>query len=90
MELRGQSISYASLKNKQRNNLEKDLINKITYLENNLNENNFGELDVLKTELPDIRQEKLKGNLIRSRAEYIDKGERPTKYFCGLEKHNYI
>ncbi|MCU7951730.1 MAG: reverse transcriptase family protein, partial [gamma proteobacterium symbiont of Bathyaustriella thionipta] len=34
--------------------------------------------------------EKLKGNLIRSRAEYIDKGERPTKYFCGLEKHNYV
>ena len=90
MELRGQSISYSSFKIKQRNNLEKDLINKITYLENNLNETNFGELDILKTELQDIRQEKLKGNLIRSRAEYIDKGERPTKYFCGLEKHNYI
>ena len=90
MELRGQSISYASFKNKQRNNLEKDLTNKISHLENNLNEANFGELDILKTELQDIRQEKLKGNLIRSRAEYIDKGERPTKYFCGLEKHNYI
>ena len=90
MELRGQSISYASFKNKQRNNLEKDLINKITYLENNLNETNYGELDILKTELQDIRQEKLKGKLIRSRAEYIDKGERPTKYFCGLERHNYI
>ena len=90
MELRGQSISYASFKNKQRNNLEKNLIKKITYLENNLNEANFGELDILKTELQDIRQEKLKGNLIRSRAEYIDKGERPAKYFCGLEKHNYI
>ena len=58
MELRGQSISYASFKNKKLTNLEKDLINKITYLENNLNENNFGELDVLKTELHDIRQEK--------------------------------
>ena len=85
MELRGQSISYASFKNKQRNNLEKDLINKIIYLENILNETNYGELDIFETELQDIRQEKLKGNLIRSRAEYIDKGERPTKYFCGLE-----
>ena len=36
MELRGQSISYASFRNKQRNKLDKDLINKITYLENNL------------------------------------------------------
>ena len=86
MELRGQSISYASFKNKQRNNLEKDLINKISYLENNLNETNFGELNVLKTELKDIIQEKLNGYLIRSRAVYIDKAERPTKYFCGLEK----
>ena len=85
MELRGQSISYASFKNKQRNNLEKDLINKITYLENILNETNYGELDIFETELQDIRQEKFKRNLIRSRAEYIDKGERPTKYFCGLE-----
>ena len=46
MELRGQPISYASFKNNQRNNLEKDLITKITYLENNLNETNFGELDI--------------------------------------------
>ena len=69
MELRGQSISYASFKNKQRNNLEKDLINKITYLENILNETNYGEPDIFKTELQDIRQEKIKGNLIRSRAE---------------------
>ena len=90
MELRGQSISYASYKNKQKNNLEKELINKITLLENNLNENKILELDILKTDLYELRQEKLKGNLIRSRAEYIDKGERPTKYFCGLEKHNYV
>lgn len=90
MELRGQSISYASYKNKQKNNLEKELTNRITRLENNLNDNKITELDILKTELYELRQEKLKGNLVRSRADYIDKGERPTKYFCGLEKHNYI
>ncbi|MCU7801406.1 MAG: reverse transcriptase family protein, partial [gamma proteobacterium symbiont of Lucinoma myriamae] len=55
-----------------------------------MNENNAEELDTLKTELYDIRQEKLKGYIIRSRAQYIDKGEKPTKYFCGLEKHNYV
>ena len=43
-----------------------------------------------KTELFDIRQEKLKGHIIRSKSEYIDKGEKPTKFFCGLEKHNYV
>ena len=90
MELRGQSISYCSFKKKQRNTEEKELISKITLIENNLNTNNTEELDILKTDLQDIRYEKLKGNMIRSRAEYIDKGERPTKYFCGLEKHNYV
>lgn len=83
MELRGQSISYASYKNKRKNNLEKELVNKITLLENNLNDNKISELDILKADLYELRQEKLKGNLIRSRGEFIDKGERPTKYFCG-------
>ena len=27
--------------------------------------------------------------MIRSKAQYIDQGEKPTKYLCGLEKHNY-
>ena len=28
--------------------------------------------------------------MIRSKAQYIDQGEKPTKYFCGLETHNYV
>ena len=28
--------------------------------------------------------------MLRSKAQYIVKGEKPTKYFCELEKHNYI
>ena len=55
-----------------------------------MNENNVEELDKLKTELCDIRQEKLKGNIIRPRTEYIDKGEKKNRYFYGLEKHNYV
>lgn len=90
MELRGQSISYASYKNKQKNNREKELMNDIQELEHNMNESNKEEVDKLKTELYEIRQDKLKGYIIRSRAQYIDKGEKPTKYFCGLEKHNYV
>lgn len=90
MELRGQSISYACFKNKQRNTREKELICEIADLENNINNENIERIDTLKMELLDLRQEKLKGQIIRSKAQYIDKGEKPTKYFCGLEKHNYI
>ena len=89
-ELRGQSISYASYKNKQKNNREKQLIQEIGKMEGCINENNMEKLETLKTELFEIRQEKLKGHIIRSKSEYIDKEEKPTKLICGLEKHNYV
>ena len=28
--------------------------------------------------------------MVRSRAQYTDQGKKPTKYFCALEKHNYV
>jgi hypothetical protein len=27
--------------------------------------------------------------MIRSKVKWIDEGEKPTEYFCNLEKHNY-
>ena len=59
-------------------------------MENNLKENNMKNLKNLKIQLNDIRQEKLKVHIIRSRAQHIDKGEKPTKYFCRLEQHKSI
>ena len=92
MELRGQSISYASYKNKQKNNREKKLIQEIGEMEGRIYESNMEKLETLKlkTELFEIRQEKLKGHIIRSQLEYIDTGEKPTKFFYGREKHNYV
>ena len=89
MEIRGECISYASFKNKQRNTRETYLIKQIEKLEDSLDERIFEQLENLKTELYDIRNDKLKGYMIRSKAQYIDQGEKPTKFFCGLEKHNY-
>ena len=89
MEIRGESISYASFKNKQRNNKESVLMKQIEELENNMDDDNAEQLEILKTELYDIRNDKLKGDMIRPKAQYIDQGEKPTTYFCGLEKHNY-
>ena len=89
MEIRGESISYASFKNKQINKRENILIKQIEELENSTDDRNIEHLENLKTELYDIRNDKLKGFMIGSKAQYIDQGEKPTKYFCGLEKHNY-
>lgn len=54
----------------------------------NIGESNCS-VDELKKELEKIRIEKLKGSMIRSKAKWIDEGEKPTEYFCNLEKRNY-
>ena len=30
------------------------------------------------------------GDQIRSRVQWLDQGEKPTKYFCNLENKNYV
>ena len=89
MEIRGKTISYASFKNKNREAREKNL-KTIADMENNKTKDNGEQVEYLKNELVNIRHEKLKGHMVRSRAQYIDQGEKPTKYFCALEKHNYV
>ena len=37
-----------------------------------------------------LRKKKLKGHYIRSRAKWIEEGEKPSKYFCNLEFRNYF
>ena len=43
-----------------------------------------------KLKLEDIRIKKMEGILIRSRAKWIDEGEKINKYFCNLENRNVI
>ena len=66
------------------------MIKTLVDLEDNETENDLEEIETLKNELIDIRHEKLRGHMIRSRAQYIDQDEKPSKYFCALEKHNYV
>ena len=32
----------------------------------------------------------MQGYIVRSRARWVEEGEKPTKYFCNLESHNFI
>lgn len=41
-------------------------------------------------DLEEIRKYELKGLLLRSHCKWIEDGEKPTKYFCALEKRNYV
>ena len=49
----------------------------------------MGELEKLKLEMTELRQIKVKGSIIGSRATNLLEGEK-TKYFCSLETHNYL
>ena len=50
----------------------------------------MGELEKLKLEMTELRQIKVKGSIIGSRATNLLEGEKTTKYFCSLETHNYL
>ena len=89
MEIRGKSISYATYKKKLKDKEEKELIKSIQKLEDNLVEENIPEVEKLKQDLCNIREEKMQGFLVRSRANIIENGEKPSQYFCSLESHNY-
>ena len=60
-------------------------------LENALinDENKLKEYLVAKTECEKFQTEKLNGSIIRSKAIWVEEGEKNTKYFLNLEKRNY-
>ena len=90
LRIRGETVKYSSYCKKQEHEHENRLKNEIQHLENSFNPVSFKILEDKKTELEALRQKAIIGSVIRSRAEWINEGEKPTKYFCSLEKYNYI
>ena len=85
MEIRGKTISYASYKNKVQRETEKRLEKEIESLEKKLDNDKVKVIEEKQNELEKIRNQKLRGSYIRSRAKWIEEGEKPSKYFCNLE-----
>ena len=88
MEIRGKTISYSSYIKKKTNEKEKQLMTDIEHLEKEYDKN-MKTITDKKKELEKIRDHKLMGNIIRSRAKWMDEGEKPTKYFLNLENRHY-
>ena len=99
LRIRGKTIPYCAHKKKlllvEENNLEK----KIEHTENELmgrsNTPNQiiylkSKLDQCKEELKILRQPKLYAIMMRAKAKIYEESEKPTSYFCNLEKRNYI
>ena len=71
---------------------EKQLLKDIETLEsdNDLLTANLQLLLDKKKELQVIRENKIKGQQVRSKLQWLKEGEKPTKYFCNLENKNFI
>ena len=92
MEIRGKTIAYSSHKKKREMEAEDNLKKEIETLEKDvLNiENNVNKLENLKNDLQLLRSKKIEGMIVRSKVQWIDQGEKATRYFCNLEKRNFL
>ena len=92
MKLREKTILYSSNKNRLVQEKEKTLSSKIENFESKetLSQTEQDQLRESKEELVRIREHRMKGVLLRSRARWVQDGEKITSYFCSLEKRNYL
>ena len=92
-------MKFASSLKKSRNIHKQNLIKEISKIERNencetdRNENEtekYNTLENQKSQLISIRESNVKGKVIRSRAQWLQVGEKPIQYFCNLEHKNYV
>ena len=74
---------YASQKAKIKRAKEIELENRLENLEQNLqnNENNFLKYQLLKNEWEDIQSDRINGIMIRSKAKWVEYGEKIPNIF---------
>lgn len=89
------SIRYGKQNKKDTNEKKTSVENEISNLKENIKSqapnsqllnNLYEELNVAQQQLNAIQSEEIKGLIARSRARWVEEGERSTKYFMGLEK----
>ena len=90
--LHGESIKFSTFIKKKNNSKEMELIKDIEYLEqhNDVTTSHGDLLSDKKAELEHLRENKVKGEQIRSRIEWLSEGEKPSKTFCKLETKNFM
>ena len=95
-QIRGETIKFSKKIARERNQQEIDLNKLVISLETEIDKNKvinndkITELEECKIRLEQIREEKLKGNQVRSRYQHTKDWEKPSKYFLNLEKRNFL
>ena len=97
MEIRSITISLAACKAKEFHKQESDLQKRLDEIDksssdscDNQNlEDKLKEFDKLKNEFNRLCEIKGKGAMFRSKARWVEYGEKPTKYFLNMDKKRY-
>ena len=87
LNIRGNTISFASFKSKsskmRQNNLEKTIETLNVQICNTSNlerkEEIFNEIDALQKELQQLREPKIRASMARARVQSYEEGEKPSK-----------
>jgi hypothetical protein len=91
MEIRSKSIAFSSHKKKINTQKECSLEKEIEILEQKRikTQQEIQDLHDKTEQLAQLREQKMQGILLRSKAKYAAQGERVTKYYCNMEKRHY-
>ena len=94
MKIRELTIPYCSKLKKTRESEMNTLIDQIDFVKNLYDESKnlllCDILDDLNNNLEKYRRYQMDGLIIRTKANWIENGEKPSKYFCSLEKRNFV
>ena len=92
MKLRSKTISYATMKKRKTEEEEKQLELEIRRIQTkeNIVTDDINVLETKKEQLKKIREKRMEGVLLRSRARWIAEGEKVSNYFCNLEKRHFV
>ena len=94
MKIREITIPYCSKLKKTRESEMTTLISQIDFVKNLYDESKnivLGDiLEELNNNLEKFRRYQMDGLIIRTEANWIENGAKPSKYFCSLEKRNFV
>ena len=91
LNVRGETIKYAAYKKKKSQSKLLALEATLIILEKAWDETGVepANIDEIRREIDEIREEKTKGAMMRCKVRWYEEGEKSTKYFLNLEKRNY-
>ncbi|GFS05200.1 reverse transcriptase [Elysia marginata] len=89
LEIRKRTIERASKVKKERNSNIKTTEEELKTLQQMGEDQCASQIAEKKEELENLRAQIMKGVLIRSKARWINEGEKVSRYFCNLENRHY-